>query len=117
MVKTQMKMTKTMMSAVQGVSNVYAQHVPLMMDLVTKIFKNKTSSAGSIDGSYPAIKGGGGGEQCKEIIIYVIGGITYEEARAVADFNRDNASQGWSVMVGGSTVHNSTSFLEELKSL
>lgn len=44
----------------------------------------------------------------------MVGGVTYEEACKVAELN---ATQGsGNVVLGGSFVHNSTSFLEELNS-
>ena len=50
----------------------------------------------------------------QEVLIFMVGGVTYEEATKVNEFNRANAGRV-RVVLGGSTVHNSTSFLEELK--
>jgi len=88
------KMTKNFMSSVQGVSNVYAQHVPLVIDTINGIVRNRL----------------------KEILIFMLGGITYEEATKVYEFNQTN-TYGVKVVLSGSTVHNSTSFLDELKAL
>lgn len=51
-----------------------------------------------------------------EIIVFMAGGVTYEEATKVAEFNKTNPGKV-RVILGGSTIHNSTSFLEELKIL
>jgi vacuolar protein sorting-associated protein 45 len=52
----------------------------------------------------------------EEILIFMVGGITYEEGTKIAEFNESMKSRGIQVILGGSTVHNSTSFLDELKS-
>jgi hypothetical protein len=45
----------------------------------------------------------------REVIVFVIGGTTYEEAKAVADWNERNPHMR--VLLGGSTVLNAKSFL------
>ena len=47
----------------------------------------------------------------------MVGGTTYEEARMVAEFNRENEKNGLRVILGGSTIHNSCSFLDEVRAL
>jgi len=47
-------------------------------------------------------------------VVFVIGGTTYEEARDVDALNR-SWEGGRSVVLGGTTVHNSRSFLEEVE--
>jgi len=49
-----------------------------------------------------------------EIIIFMVGGVTYEEATKINEFSENNPN-GVKVVLPGSTIHNSTSFLEELK--
>ena len=44
-------------------------------------------------------------------MVYIAGGATYEEATKVAELN---ASGGVQVVLGGSYVHNSGTFLEDL---
>jgi len=115
------KMTKSFMTSVQGVSNVYSQHVPVLIDTLQAIVKAKLSKA-----THPFVFGGrrgeGGGsavgseEVPSEIIVFMVGGVTYEEAAKISDFNQNNASK-IRVLLSGSTIHNSTSFLEELKGL
>ena len=98
-----------MMTNIQGVSNVYSQHVPLLMETLKQAFKGTLKNE-----VHPVVEGGGA--LPKEIFVYMVGGVTYEEARVVAEFNKENTN-GQRVILGGSTVHNSTSFLEELKNL
>lgn len=47
-----------------------------------------------------------------DLIIFVVGGITFEEARCVHELNA--ASKGLRIVLGGTNVHNSTTFLREL---
>lgn len=113
------KMTKSFMTNVQGVQNVYSQHVPLLMDTVNALLKGKlrTDTHPYVPGTTPrSAKSGIPPETLipNEIIIYMVGGVTYEEGTKVAEFNETNKGR-IQIILGGSTVHNSTSFLEELK--
>ena len=47
----------------------------------------------------------------QDIFIFVVGGATYEEARAVALLNAQNKSQR--VILGGTCMLNSATFLKE----
>jgi vacuolar protein sorting-associated protein 45 len=109
------KMTKSFMTSVQGVSNVYSQHSPLLMDTIESAVKGKLRGE-----DYPMVTKIGsrvGVDNLplpQEVLIFMVGGMTYEEATKVSEFNEANAGRV-RVVLGGSTVHNSTSFLEELK--
>jgi len=106
------KMTKSFMTSVQGVQNVYAQHNPVLVDTLQAIAKGKLKQE-----SHPYIIGKGGVDEIpSEVIIFMAGGVTYEEAAKVSEFNKSNAGK-IRVILGGSTIHNSTSFLEELRGL
>uniref|UniRef100_A0A2K6EQH4 Vacuolar protein sorting-associated protein 45 n=1 Tax=Propithecus coquereli TaxID=379532 RepID=A0A2K6EQH4_PROCO len=48
----------------------------------------------------------------KDIIVFVIGGATYEEALTIYNLNR--STPGVRIVLGGTTVHNTKSFLEEV---
>jgi vacuolar protein sorting-associated protein 45 len=110
------KMTKSFMTSVQGVANVYAQHIPLLMDTVQAAFKGKLRRD-----THPFVAGSFKKQSVpqetvipNEIIVYMVGGVTYEEGTKISEFNQANKGR-FQVILGGSTVHNSTSFLEELK--
>ena len=49
----------------------------------------------------------------QDIFVFFVGGTTYEEARFVAQFNE--ANPGIRVVLGGTTIHSSKSFLEEME--
>mmetsp|Transcript_28898 Transcript_28898/g.67586 ORF Transcript_28898/g.67586 Transcript_28898/m.67586 type:complete len:618 (+) Transcript_28898:111-1964(+) len=114
------KMTKSIISSVQGVENVYAQHVPLVMDTIQSLLKGKLSTR-----THPVVPGSArnsaassqssGGMIPDEILIFMVGGVTYEEGTKIHEFNQAMKARGIQVVLGGSTVHNSTSFLDELK--
>ena len=111
------KMTKSILTSVQGVSNVYAQHVPVLMDTVQSICRGKLrmDSHPYLVGKPPGA-GAGNDPVPEDIIVFMAGGVTYEEATKIEEFNRTNPFKV-KVILGGSTIHNSTSFLEELKIL
>ncbi|KAG7368025.1 Sec1 family protein [Nitzschia inconspicua] len=111
------KMTKSFMTSVQGVQNVYAQHVPLVMETIQSVIKGKLRRD-----THPFVPGS---IKCppnvppetvipSDIIIFMVGGVTYEEGTKISEFNQANKGK-IQVILGGSTVHNSTSFLEELR--
>ena len=125
------KFTKSILTSVQGVQNVYAQHVPVLSDTINSACrgrlpkdshpfvmggKRSTASGGRGGGGAGGAGTDGSADIPEEIIVFMVGGTTYEEATKVHQFNEDNP---WNarVILGGSTVHNSTSFLEELKKL
>lgn len=114
------KMTKSIMSSVQGVENVYAQHVPLLMTTIQMAMKGKLSNK-----NYPMVPGSTVQNYRpdvppSEILIFTVGGVTYEEGTKIHELNQSLAKvRGGGgtqqVVLGGSTVHNSTSFLDEVK--
>ena len=112
------KMTKSFMTSVQGVSNVYSQHVPVLMETIQSVMKGKLKTS-----DYPFVPGSTASQTPQpelvipsEIIVFMVGGVTYEEATKISEFNQANKNK-IQVILGGSTVHNSTSFLEELKAI
>jgi vacuolar protein sorting-associated protein 45 len=108
------KMTKSLITSVQGVQNVYAQHVPLLMDTLQSIAKGKLSLR-----THPVVPGSLMRPQVEpsvpdEILVFMVGGVTYEEGTKVHELNHEMRGR-LQVLLAGSTVHNSTSFLDELK--
>lgn len=142
------KMTKSFITSVQGIQNVYAQHIPVLMDTIQLILKGKLSSK-----HYPVLvlpsststatnnrtlshqNSTGNNNNTfdystsfipDEILIYMVGGVTYEEGTKIAEFNEQQRTLATTstnnrtipivrILLAGSTVHNSTSFLDELK--
>lgn len=50
----------------------------------------------------------------KDIIVFIVGGTTYEESKAIAEFN-ERQDSNIRVLLGGSGVVNSTSFVESIR--
>jgi len=93
----------------KGVENVYTQHSPLLETTLQNLIKGKLR-----DQQYPFVDGGGmTRDKPQDIIVFIIGGATYEEAKMVAGINA--SSPGVRVVLGGTTIHNSATFLEEIE--
>ncbi|GCB28009.1 vacuolar protein sorting-associated protein 45 [Aspergillus awamori] len=92
----------------KGVENVYTQHSPRLEATLQNLIKGRLKEL-----QYPFLEGGGHTrDKPQDIIIFMVGGATYEEAKMVAQVNA--SSPGVRVVLGGTSVHNSTSFLEEV---
>jgi vacuolar protein sorting-associated protein 45 len=92
----------------KGVENVYTQHSPRLELTLQDLIKGRLK-----DSLYPFVEGGGQTrDKPQDIIVFMVGGSTYEEARVVAQINA--SSPGVRVVLGGTTVHNSATFLEEV---
>lgn len=88
------------------VANVYTQHQPLLQTILDSIAKGKFKES-----SFPLVSTSTSNRP-SDIFVYIVGGVTYEEAAKVAEFNASNHSMR--VVLGGSCIHNSTSFLNEV---
>ena len=116
---------KTLLSAVsrfvksglKGVENIYTQHKPLLADTLALVAAGKLKAT-----SYPytdsasANAAAARGSKYRLVVIYMVGGFTYEESLAVDAFNSAPANGGIRVVLGGSYVHNSQSFLADVLS-
>uniref|UniRef100_A0A1B0C3P6 Vacuolar protein sorting-associated protein 45 n=1 Tax=Glossina palpalis gambiensis TaxID=67801 RepID=A0A1B0C3P6_9MUSC len=100
------KLTRNLIKGLKGVENVFTQHTPLLKETLEDIFKGR-----ELDPLYPAINS----ELVpfrrppQEVVVFIIGGTTYEEALAVHQLNNN----GYRVILGGTTIHNSQSFIDE----
>lgn len=93
----------------KGVENVYTQHSPLLENTLHQLIKGKLREA-----QYPFVEGGGTTrDKPQDVVVFIVGGATYEEAKMVAGINA--SSPGVRVVLGGTTVHNAATFLEEVE--
>jgi len=93
----------------KGVENVYTQHSPLLETTLHQLVKGKLREA-----QYPFVEGGGTTrDKPQDVIVFIVGGATYEEAKMVAGVNA--STPGVRVVLGGTTVHNAATFLEEVE--
>lgn len=93
----------------KGVENVYTQHSPRLELTLQNLIKGRLREQ-----QYPFVEGGGSTrDKPQDIVVFMIGGTTYEEAKMVAQVNA--SSPGVRVVLGGTCIHNSTTFLEEVE--
>lgn len=102
----------------KGVENVYTQHTPAFMSLIEKAAKGRLPVS-----EYPfALEqqhqtGDLQQRHSRLILVFILGGSTYEEAKAIADMNSGSSEHsvaGVHVLLGSTGVHNSHSFLQDL---
>ncbi|KAL7414882.1 Sec1 family-domain-containing protein [Mrakia frigida] len=116
---------KSLVKGLQGVENVYTQHKPHLLSTLDLLLKGRLRET-----SYPFLEAEEGGiapgagrtQRPQDIIVFMVGGTTYEEARAVALLNQQLAAAAAAgpggsstaprILLGGTCVHNSTSFLD-----
>lgn len=101
----------------QGIQNVYTQHVPLLNTTLENLIKGRLKEV-----DYPHVRSSGPppSKAPKLVIIFMVGGTTYEEARNIAELNAqgEKSDSGWcqgvKFVLGGTGVQNSQSFLSDL---
>lgn len=99
---------RNMARGLKGVENVYTQHQPLLYNTIENIVKGRLR-----DFDYPFIGNHFQQGRPQEVVIFIVGGTTYEEARTVALHNAANT--GTRIILGGSNVLNSKRFLKDLE--
>ncbi|KAK2628616.1 hypothetical protein QTJ16_001719 [Diplocarpon rosae] len=93
----------------KGVENVYTQHSPRLELTLQNLIKGRLREQ-----QYPFVEGGGSTrDKPQDIILFMVGGTTFEEAKTVSQINA--SSPGIRIVLGGTHVHNSTTFLEEME--
>ncbi|KAL0587459.1 hypothetical protein ABG067_003078 [Albugo candida] len=105
------KFMRAMTQGLQGVPNVYAQHVPPLIRCLESIVKGQLldNEFGIVNGNVvPGIK------KVRDVIVYICGGVTFEEAHKVAELNQKIQSSGQRIILGGPIIHNSSSFMHEV---
>ncbi|KZW00541.1 Sec1-like protein [Exidia glandulosa HHB12029] len=117
---------RSALKGLKGVENVYTQHAPHLSQTLEHLMKGRLK-----DTSYPFLDAqpaastsgtstpGGIVQKPQDVIIFVIGGTTYEEARTIALLNEEGTMAGTSAsgtrfLLGGTCVHNSGTFLQML---
>ncbi|KAG6042173.1 hypothetical protein E4U41_003919 [Claviceps citrina] len=92
----------------KGVENVYTQHTTLLESTLQNLIKGRLREQ-----QYPFLEDAGfAKDKPQDIIVFMIGGATYEEAKMIAGINA--TTPGVRVVLGGTTIHNAATFLEEV---
>jgi len=108
---------RSALKGLKGVENVYMQHTPHLSETLENLFKGKLK-----ENSHAFLESAGpnaGLQRPQDVIIFMIGGTTYEEARTVALLNHESSAGstgGARLLLGGTCVHNSSSFLDMIES-
>ena len=93
----------------RGVENVYTQHSPVLQTTLQDLIKGRLSTA-----SYPFLEGAGTTrDKPQDVVVFIVGGATYEEAKMVAQVNA--SSPGVRVVLGGTGIVNSKNFWDEVE--
>jgi len=107
-------MKKSLQRSVKGVQNVYTQHQPYLAQQLEQLTKGTLSEAG-----YPYLGSELPPTQKRraptEVIVVILGGATYEEAKVVGEMNA--ANPGVRITLCGTTIHNCESYLDEISKL
>ncbi|XP_077115078.1 vacuolar protein sorting-associated protein 45 [Ranitomeya variabilis] len=106
--KDAVAITKQFFKGLKGVENVYTQHQPFLLDTLDQLIKGKLR-----DNMYPYVGPSTLRDRPQDIIVFIVGGATYEEAQTVYNLNR--TTPGVRIVLGGTTIHNTKSFLEEVQ--
>lgn len=99
----------------RGVENVYTQHKSQVASIADKLMRGKLTEA-TYPGADSSRYSPPAREQVSRAVIFVVGGTTYEEHRDICELNKA-LDGGRSVILGGTTVHNSRSFLADIAQL
>ncbi|XP_017756227.1 PREDICTED: vacuolar protein sorting-associated protein 45 [Eufriesea mexicana] len=102
------KITKKLFKGLSGVDNIYTQHTPLLNETLEDLIKGKLSLQ-----AFPYLGNAMMSKRPQDIIVFMVGGTTYEESLTVYNLNKQNP--GIKIILGGTTIHNSSSFLEEIQ--
>jgi hypothetical protein len=106
------RIKKNLKVGLAGVENVYTRHEPLLAKVLEAQLKGAISDAHYPTLDSTAADAGSSPRPNQRVVVWMVGGTTYEESAHVASVNA--AGTGASVVLGGSCVHNSSSFLREL---
>lgn len=89
----------------RGVENVYTQHKSLLESILAQLVKTKLP----VD-KYPYLRPPSSEQEVQTVVVFIVGGATYEEARVVGEFNR--LGQYPKIVLGGTDMVNPKRFLD-----
>ncbi|VDO64401.1 unnamed protein product [Heligmosomoides polygyrus] len=103
-----MEMTKRFIKGLKGVENIYTQHQPHIKDIVENTIRGRLSEQ-----QYPSLISPCCSHRQENLIIFMVGGATFEEALFVRSQNekRMQGGGGPSVTLATTFMHNTTRFV------
>jgi vacuolar protein sorting-associated protein 45 len=105
------RMLRTVSRSVKGVESMLAQHTPQLEQVLTEVGKGVLSPT-----LYPYAGKAEASPRVSTVIVFIVGGMTFEEAVSVNKINT-TGSFGMNVILGGTAVQNSQSFIADLRRL
>ncbi|KAL9261543.1 Vacuolar protein sorting-associated protein 45-like protein, partial [Drosera capensis] len=103
-----LNIARNMARGLKGVENVYTQHQPLLFQTMESITKGRLR-----DVDYPILGNHFQQSRLQDVVLFIVGGTTFEESRSVALQNATNS--GIRFILGGTTILNSKRFLKDLE--
>lgn len=101
---------KKIIKGIKGIDNIYTQHAPVITEIIQDLSRGRLKAV-----NYPSLMEESRTqitEKPSDIIIFQIGGTTYEEALHIDQLNR--SLPGVRIILGSTAIHNFSSFLEEI---
>ncbi|KAJ2474583.1 vacuolar protein sorting-associated protein 45 [Coemansia sp. RSA 2131] len=111
---------KNIFKGLQGTENVYTQHTPALAIMLEDLVRGRQGlhwqeRLPNLDpNARPPMLGNENGMFNQDIVVFVVGGVTMEEEMAVAKLNAKFVTQNVRVVLGGTSIHNSRTFMSEL---
>uniref|UniRef100_A0A0K0CYD6 Vacuolar protein sorting-associated protein 45 n=1 Tax=Angiostrongylus cantonensis TaxID=6313 RepID=A0A0K0CYD6_ANGCA len=104
-----MEMTKRFIKGLKGVENIYTQHQPYIKNIIENVIKGKLSEQ-----QYPFLPGDFLSSRLDNLIIFILGGATFEESLFVRSQNekRMQGGGGPAVLLATTFMHNTTRYVE-----
>jgi len=101
---------KSIQSNVRGVDNIYTQHRSLMYEMVPLLMAGELKTS-----HFPFVEAGNPRTIYRRIIVYMVGGVTYEEYTSIESLLASpRFRHQFTAIVGGSCIHNSRTFLDDV---
>ncbi|KAI6191907.1 Vacuolar protein sorting-associated protein 45 [Aphelenchoides bicaudatus] len=108
-----MEMTKRFIKGLKGVENVFTQHEPHICRIVELLTRDRLSEQ-----LYPTVERTRQSGRCENVIIFMLGGCTYEESAAVNAMNQKRLTMAHPrVLLCSNFIHNTKSFVDQLMGL
>lgn len=113
--KSFLSKASSIFTGLKGVENIYTRHRPLLASTLDQVLKGKLKAS---EMHYPfvdaASNSNSANKKAQHVIVFIIGGVSYAEHLAVSELNTSEGDSGVRIVLGGSSVHNTKSFLEDL---
>ncbi|CDF89038.1 ZYBA0S03-07734g1_1 [Zygosaccharomyces bailii CLIB 213] len=97
--------------------NVYMQHIPKLSKLLTDFSKNKVSKEQlkTVEET-ESFRGGAAIPPAQDIVVFIVGGATFEEARFVHEFNETMKGK-MRVVLGGTSMLSTHQYVEAIRQI